>query len=63
MTYMELGWWLGHGLELDGILLVGIPVALDLRRDVQSRPLAGDLARGGARHRRGGASSARTCAR
>jgi putative nucleotidyltransferase with HDIG domain len=43
MTYQELGWWLGHGLELDGILMVGIPVALDLARTVQSRPLAGDL--------------------
>jgi HD domain len=43
MTYIELGWWLGHGLELDGILAVGIPVALDLARSVQSRPLAGDL--------------------
>jgi HD-GYP domain-containing protein (c-di-GMP phosphodiesterase class II) len=42
-TYVQLGWWLGHGLELDGILVVGIPVALDLARSVQSRPLAGDL--------------------
>ena len=44
MTYMELGWWLGHGFELVGIVLVGIPVALDLRRGAQSRPLCGDLA-------------------
>src|SRR5262249_62157962 len=43
MTYLELGWWLGHGLELDGILAVGIPVALDLARSTQSRPLYGDL--------------------
>src|SRR5262249_41956837 len=43
LTYAQLGWWLGHGLELDGILAVGIPVALDLARSVQSRPLAGDL--------------------
>jgi len=43
LTYDQLGWWIGHGLELDGILLVGIPVALDLLRSVQSRPLAGDL--------------------
>jgi putative nucleotidyltransferase with HDIG domain len=43
MTYMELGWWLGHGFELIGIVLVGLPVALDLRRSTQSRPLAGDL--------------------
>src|SRR4029078_8788242 len=43
MTYAQLGWWLGHGLELDGILVVGIPVALDLARTAQSRPLPGDL--------------------
>ena len=43
LTYAQLGWWLGHGLELDGILVVGIPVALDLARSAQSRPLAGDL--------------------
>ena len=43
MDYSQLGWWLGHGLELDGILVVGIPVALDLARSVQSRPLAGDI--------------------
>jgi HD-GYP domain-containing protein (c-di-GMP phosphodiesterase class II) len=43
MSYDELGWWLGHMVELDGILLVGIPVALDLAQTVQSRPLAGDL--------------------
>ncbi len=29
--------------ELDGILIVGIPVALDLAHTAQSRPLAGDL--------------------
>jgi putative nucleotidyltransferase with HDIG domain len=43
MSWLELGWWLGHGFELVGIGLVGIPVALDLHRDAQSRPLAGDL--------------------
>ncbi|HWB21320.1 MAG TPA: HD-GYP domain-containing protein [Gaiellaceae bacterium] len=43
MSYDELGWWMGHMIELDGILLVGIPVALDLAQTVQSRPLAGDL--------------------
>lgn len=43
LSYDQLGWWIGHGLELDGILVVGIPVALDLARSVQSRPLAGDL--------------------
>jgi putative nucleotidyltransferase with HDIG domain len=43
MSWLELGWWLGHGFELVGIGLVGIPVALDLHRDAQSRPLTGDL--------------------
>jgi hypothetical protein len=43
MDYSQLGWWIGHGLELDGVLVVGIPVALDLARSVQSRPLVGDL--------------------
>ena len=42
-TYHDLGWWLGHGFELIGIALAGAPVALDLHRGVQSRPLAGDL--------------------
>ena len=37
------GWWIGHALELSGVALVGGPVALDLHRAVQSRPLAGDL--------------------
>jgi HD-GYP domain-containing protein (c-di-GMP phosphodiesterase class II) len=43
MGWSELGWWMGHELELNGILLVGIAVALDLARAAQSRPLAGDL--------------------
>jgi HD-GYP domain-containing protein (c-di-GMP phosphodiesterase class II) len=43
MDYTQLGWWLGHGLELLGIVLVGLPVAIDLHRAAQSRPLHGDL--------------------
>jgi putative nucleotidyltransferase with HDIG domain len=43
MSFWELGWWLGHGFELIGIGLVGVPVALDLHRGAQSRPLVGDL--------------------
>jgi putative nucleotidyltransferase with HDIG domain len=43
MDWVELGWWLGHLFELIGIGLVGVPVALDLHRGVQSRPLTGDL--------------------
>jgi len=38
-----LGWWGSHALELAGIAMVGIPVALDLMRGNASRPLAGDL--------------------
>jgi putative nucleotidyltransferase with HDIG domain len=42
-SWRDLGWWLGHAFELVGIGLVGVPVALDLHRGAQSRPLAGDL--------------------
>jgi putative nucleotidyltransferase with HDIG domain len=44
LSVTNLGWWLGHMFELDGILIVGIPVALDLAHTAQARPLAGDLA-------------------
>jgi HD-GYP domain-containing protein (c-di-GMP phosphodiesterase class II) len=40
-NYMQLGWWLGHVFELLGILLVGIPIAADLRRAQPSRLLVG----------------------
>jgi HD-GYP domain-containing protein (c-di-GMP phosphodiesterase class II) len=43
LDYTQLGWWVGHGLELAGIGLVGAAVALDLHRSAQSRPLVGDL--------------------
>jgi len=43
LNYMDLGWWLGHGFELAGIVIVGTAVAIDLSRSVQSRPLVGDL--------------------
>jgi HD-GYP domain-containing protein (c-di-GMP phosphodiesterase class II) len=43
LTFMDLGWWLGHLSELAGIVLVGASVAYDLYRAGQSRPLAGDL--------------------
>jgi hypothetical protein len=44
LSFRELGWWLGHGFEMVGIAIVGIPVALDLRRGAAgSRPLLGDL--------------------
>jgi HD-GYP domain-containing protein (c-di-GMP phosphodiesterase class II) len=44
MSPATLALYVGHGLELLGIALVGIPVAMDLRRDTaSSRPLVGDL--------------------
>jgi HD-GYP domain-containing protein (c-di-GMP phosphodiesterase class II) len=43
LEWDHLGWWFGHVLELVGVVLVGAPVALDLHRGSQSRPLAGDL--------------------
>ena len=44
LTFLELGWWLGHGFEIVGIAAVGFTVAHDLRRgEARSRPLLGDL--------------------
>jgi hypothetical protein len=43
LDFRQLGWWIGHGLELAGIASVGGAVGLDLHRAVQSRPLVGDL--------------------
>jgi HD-GYP domain-containing protein (c-di-GMP phosphodiesterase class II) len=43
LTFMDLGWWLGHLFEVLGIGLVGASAAYDLRRGRRSRPLAGDL--------------------
>jgi HD domain len=43
LTWSDLGWWLGHLLELSGIAAVCVQVALDLQRSAQSRPLSGDL--------------------
>jgi HD-GYP domain-containing protein (c-di-GMP phosphodiesterase class II) len=43
LTFMDLGWWLGHLFEVVGIGLVGTSAAYDLRRGRRSRPLAGDL--------------------
>src|SRR4051794_35742420 len=37
-------WWLAHALDVAGVAMVGIPVALDVHRGRPSRPLAGDLA-------------------
>jgi hypothetical protein len=46
MTYMDLGWWLGHLFELLGIVVVGAAVAVDLFRSAPSRSLVGDLRAG-----------------
>jgi putative nucleotidyltransferase with HDIG domain len=43
LSFMQLGWWMGHGFELLGIVVVAVPVALDLQRSAQSRPLIGDV--------------------
>jgi HD domain len=43
LGWWDLGWWLGHVLEVAGIAVVGVPVAYDLHRSAQSRPLLGDL--------------------
>jgi HD-GYP domain-containing protein (c-di-GMP phosphodiesterase class II) len=44
LSYLEFGWWMGHALELIGVVMVGVPLALDLHRGASSRPMAGDLA-------------------
>jgi len=44
LSYLNLGWWLGHAFEIVGIAAVGFTVAADLRRGTaRSRPLLGDL--------------------
>ena len=43
LTFMDLGWWLGHVFEVAGIAVVGASAAYDLRRGSRSRPLVGDL--------------------
>ena len=43
LSWIELGWWIGHAMELLGVLMVGVPVALDVHRGSASRPLSGDL--------------------
>ena len=43
LTFMDLGWWLGHVFEVVGIAVVGASAAYDLRRGRRSRPLVGDL--------------------
>jgi hypothetical protein len=43
VSYTQLGFYIGHLLELAGVIALGLPAALDLRRSAASRPLVGDL--------------------
>jgi putative nucleotidyltransferase with HDIG domain len=43
LSFMDLGWWLGHLFELAGIAIVGTTVAVDIHRAAQSRTLVGDF--------------------
>ncbi len=43
LSFMDLGWWLGHLFELAGIAIVGTTVAIDIHRTAQSRSLVGDF--------------------
>jgi HD-GYP domain-containing protein (c-di-GMP phosphodiesterase class II) len=43
VPYTQLGFYVGHGLEIAGVVALGLPAALDLRHSVASRPLVGDL--------------------
>ena len=43
VPYTQLAFYLGHVLELAGVVALGVPAVLDLRRGASSRPLVGDL--------------------
>ncbi len=43
LSFMDLGWWLGHIFEMRGIVVVGASLVFDLRRGRRSRALVGDL--------------------
>ena len=43
VPYTQLGFYLGHVLELAGVVALGFPAVLDLRHGAASRPLVGDL--------------------
>ena len=59
--YMDLGFWIAHGLEVAGLALVGMPVALDLRRGAR-RTRSSATSRPSARRPRRRRSSARASA-
>jgi HD-GYP domain-containing protein (c-di-GMP phosphodiesterase class II) len=43
LSFVDLGWWLGHLFEFIGIAVVGASLVYDLRRGRRSRTLVGDL--------------------
>jgi HD-GYP domain-containing protein (c-di-GMP phosphodiesterase class II) len=43
LSFMDLGWWLGHVFELAGIVVVGASLVYDMRRGRRSRAIVGDL--------------------
>jgi len=43
VPFTQLAFYLGHVLELAGVVALGLPTALDLHRGAASRPLVGDL--------------------
>ena len=43
IPFTQLAFYVGHVLELAGVIALGVPAALDLRRAAASRPLVGDL--------------------
>jgi HD-GYP domain-containing protein (c-di-GMP phosphodiesterase class II) len=43
IAFTQLAFYVGHGLELAGVLALAIPAALDLRHASASRPLVGDF--------------------
>jgi putative nucleotidyltransferase with HDIG domain len=43
LSFMDLGWWLGHIFEMAGIVVVGASLVYDLQRGRRSRPLVGNL--------------------
>lgn len=42
-SWTHLGFWMGHGFELAGLVMLGAAAALDLRDGAPSRALHGDL--------------------
>jgi HD-GYP domain-containing protein (c-di-GMP phosphodiesterase class II) len=43
LTFMDLGWWIGHAFELLGVAMIGGSTAYDLMRGRHSRSLSGSL--------------------